>query len=95
MAYFTHVLPGTKSNNDRDQQRGNNHYDSQWPPYHTPTDIFKKPENNVEVFHFTKTEWDRIVYSLRHYIINFKKYIIAIIKYFNQKERYEFSNLKK
>ena len=52
VAYFTNVLPGTNGNYDRDDKRWKDHGDTQWPPDHAPADIFKKPEHDVEVFHF-------------------------------------------
>jgi len=77
MAHFTHVLPGTKSNDDRDQQRGNDHNDTQRPPDHTPADIFKQPENNVQIFHLAVAEGNAVGFITHAALFIFEdKYIL-------------------
>ena len=55
MTNFTHELAGSYCNEYSKKQGWKDHSNAQWPPYHAPADIFKQPENNVQVFHFTVT----------------------------------------
>ena len=56
MAKLTHVLPGTPGDHNGNDKGGEDHRNTQWPPDHTPANIFKKPEYNVEVFHLSVAE---------------------------------------
>lgn len=60
MAEFRHVPPGAPGNDDRYHQGRNDHDNPQWFPYHTPGHIFEKPENNMQVFHFSVAQRDDI-----------------------------------
>lgn len=53
MTNLTNILTGTVCNNDRNSKCWNYHRNAQWPPHHAPAYIFQKPENDVEVFHFS------------------------------------------
>jgi hypothetical protein len=61
VAKFTHILPGAPRNYDRNDQGREDHRNTQGSPDHAPTDIFKKPENNVQVFHLTIMKWNIII----------------------------------
>ncbi len=60
MTKFTHVLPGTPGNNDRNDKGREDHGNPEWPPYHAPANILKKPEYYVQVFHLSVTKWNII-----------------------------------
>ena len=66
VADLTHKIFVFKSDPDGDCQCGYNHYDAQWPPHHTPADIFKQPEYNMQILHFTEAEWDSVVLFVGH-----------------------------
>lgn len=53
MANLTHILSRSYSNYNSNYKGWKDHGYSQWTPDHTPADIFQKPKNNVQVFHFT------------------------------------------
>jgi hypothetical protein len=58
VAKLTHVLAGTPADNNGNDKGRKDHGYAQWPPKHAPAYIFKKPENNVQVFHFTIADGD-------------------------------------
>ena len=66
MTKLTHILAGSPGNNDCNGQGRKDHGNPQWPPDHTPTDIFKKPEYNMQVLHPAVTEWNIIDLFGRH-----------------------------
>lgn len=51
MAEFRHILPCSPGNHHGDDQCWKDHGNTQWTPYHAPGNIFKQPENDVQVFH--------------------------------------------
>lgn len=53
MAKFTHNMACTPGYNERNNKGGKNHQNAQRFPDHTPGEVFKKPENNVQVFNKT------------------------------------------
>ena len=60
VAKLTHVLPGAPADNNSNDKGRKNHGYSQRFPNHTPAYIFKQPENNMQILHFTKTDGDVI-----------------------------------
>lgn len=58
MAHLTYILPRTKGDDNGNDQRRKDHCYTQGPPDHAPAYIFKKPENNVKIFHFSIAERD-------------------------------------
>jgi hypothetical protein len=66
VAELTYVLPRSPGNDDRYDEGREDHCNTQWLPDHTPTDIFKKPEDNVEVFHLAVAKRNGISLLGRH-----------------------------
>lgn len=61
MAKLRNQVAGTVGYYNRDHQSGDDHDDAQRFPYHTPAYIFKQPENDMEILHFTVLERDNIL----------------------------------
>ncbi len=79
VAKLTHVLPGAPADYNSNDQGWYNHSYAQRPPKHAPAYIFKKPENNVQVFHFAKAGRDVVGLIVWHNT-NFGTLIIQITR---------------
>ena len=77
VAKLTHVLPGAPADNNGNDKGRKNHGYAQWPPKHAPAYIFKKPENNVQILHFSKANGDVVGLIVWHNT-NFNTLIIQI-----------------
>src|SRR5687767_15548492 len=62
-----------KSDKDRNDEGGKKHGYSQWLPQHGPAKVLDKPENNVQIFNFTETEWHGILWQVGgwHFVLIF------------------------
>jgi hypothetical protein len=72
MAYFADELAGAETDDNGNCQGRNYHGDAQQLPVHAPADVFKQPEHDVQVFHFTEAEGDAVGGLVRHYFINYE-----------------------
>ena len=70
VAKLTNIIPGTPGDNNRDEQCGDYHRYAKRPPNQAPADIFKQPENNMQVFHFAVAEG----YSVAFFFAGFSLY---------------------
>ncbi len=60
MANFAHQLAGSNGDNDGYDQGREYHQYPQGFPDHTPTDVFEKPENDMQVLHLAETHRDTV-----------------------------------
>lgn len=66
MANLTHVPAGSYRYQDGKEQGREYHGDTQRFPEHTPADVFKQPENNMQVFHPAVADGDGVGLYVSH-----------------------------
>lgn len=60
MAEFRYEATRAPRDDDGDDQRGKDHHDAQWLPYHAPGHVLEEPEHDVQVFHLSVSDGNAV-----------------------------------